>query len=82
MADRFDDGLRLVLAVAEALREEFGVAIDAHPGGEVMEPGSVNRAFLAAARTIVAEFAEGCDDQATFRTHVLQKVALSSGFHD
>lgn len=40
MLDRFE----VVLAIAEALREEFGVGIDAHPGGERIEAGSVNRA--------------------------------------
>ena len=62
MSDRFDEGLGLVLAVAEALRDEFGVAIDAHPGGEGIEAGSVNRAFWRSVRTIVAE--AGTDDPA------------------
>jgi hypothetical protein len=54
MANRFDDGLRLVLAVAEALRTEVGVGIDAHPGGDDIEAGSVNRAYLEAVGMIVA----------------------------
>ena len=45
----------MVLVIAEALRDEFGVAIDAHPGGEGTEAGSVDRAFRVAARVIVAE---------------------------
>jgi hypothetical protein len=73
MADRFDDGFRLVLAVAEALRNEFGVEIDAHPGGAKTEAGSVNRAFCAVVRTFVAESG---DDPATFVTQLLQQAAL------
>ncbi len=75
MSKGFDDGLRMVLAIAEALREEFGVGIDAHPGGEGIEAGSVNRAFRAAARTIVAEVAQGHGDPATVLTHVLRLAA-------
>jgi hypothetical protein len=65
-----------VLATAEPLRDEFGVGIDAHPGGEGTEAGSVNRAFQAAARTIVAEVATEGDDPATVVTHVLPQAAL------
>jgi hypothetical protein len=66
----------MVLAIAEAHREEFGVSIDAHPGGVGIEAGSVNRAFLATARTIIAHVAEGHDDLATSVTQVLRQVAL------
>jgi hypothetical protein len=45
MSEGFDDQLRLVLLISGALREEFGVAIDAHPGGVGNEAGDVNRAF-------------------------------------
>jgi hypothetical protein len=76
MADRFDVVLGMVLALAEALREEFGVAIDAHPGGEGIEAGSINRAFRAAARTIVASATTAGDDPATVLTHVLRQAAL------
>jgi hypothetical protein len=72
MSRGFDKGLGIVLALAQALREEFGVGIDAHPGGEGNEAGSVNRAFLAATRTIVATG----DDPATVVTHVLRQAAL------
>jgi hypothetical protein len=44
---------QMILGIAEALRGEFGVGIDAHPGGEGSEAGAVNRAFLAAARLIL-----------------------------
>jgi len=76
MAGRFDDGLRLVLAIAEALRDEFGVAIDAHPGGEGIEAGDVNRAFLVAVRTIIGFVATEGDDPAIILTHVLRLAAL------
>jgi len=39
---------RLLLGIAGAFREEFGVGIDAHPGGEGNEAGVVNRAFRGA----------------------------------
>jgi hypothetical protein len=76
MADRFDEGLGLVLAIAEALREEFGVSIDSHPGGDGNEAGSVNRAFRAAAKTIVAKIGEGRDDPAIMQTDVLRAAAM------
>ncbi len=72
MLDRFE----VVLAIAEALREEFGVGIDAHPGGERIEAGSVNRALRAAARTIVAVVTTEGDDPATVLTHVIRLAAL------
>ena len=53
MSDGFDDKLRSVLAIAEALRDEFGVSIDAHPGGDGIEAGAVNRAFRVMVRVIV-----------------------------
>jgi len=76
MSRGFDNALDFVLAIAEALREEFDVCIDAHPGGDGNEAGSVNRAFRAVARTIVAEVAEGRDDPATLLTQVLRQAAL------
>jgi hypothetical protein len=45
MSKRFDEELRSVLVIAEALREEYSVSIDAHPGGDGTEAGVVNRAF-------------------------------------
>ena len=76
MSDSFDDGLRLVLTIAEALREEFGVAIDAHPGGEGTEAGSINRALRVAARTIVADVTTEGDAPATLVTQLLRQAAL------
>jgi len=43
----------LIQGIAEALREEFGDSIDAHPGGTGNEAGVVNRAFRAAAMRIL-----------------------------
>src|SRR4051794_13171730 len=40
----------LVRGIAEALREEFGADIDAHPGGPGTEAGQVNRAYRVVAR--------------------------------
>jgi hypothetical protein len=76
MCQGFDDGFRLVLAVAEALRDEFGVEIDAHPGGETIEAGSINRVFCAIVRTIVANVATGSEDQATIVRDLLRQAAL------
>jgi hypothetical protein len=45
MSKGFDEESRSVLVIAEALREEFSVSIDAHPGGDGTEAGVVNRAF-------------------------------------
>lgn len=47
---------RLILGIAGALREEFGVGIDAHPGGEDTEAGPVNRAFRGAVRVLLGEY--------------------------
>ena len=68
--------MRMVLVIAEALRDEFGVGIDAHPGGEGNEAGSVNRAFLVAARVIVAEMIPEGHDPANILTHMLRQAAL------
>lgn len=46
---------RLILGIAGALREEFGVGIDAHPGGRRTEAGVVNRAYRAAVIVILGE---------------------------
>ena len=72
MSERFDDKLRSILVIAEALRAEFGVSIDAHPGGEGIEAGAVNRAFRVMVRVIVSE----ADDPAIIVTHLLRQAAL------
>ncbi len=64
---RFDDHeeareSRLILEIAKALRQEFGVGIDAHPGGESNEAGVVNQAFRVAARIILQAITSPADD--------------------
>ena len=76
MSDMFDDKLRSILVIAEALREEFGVSIDAHPGGDGIEAGVVNRAFRVMVRTFVADYSAGADAPAIILTHVLRTAAL------
>lgn len=46
---------RTVLLLAQTLRREFGVAIDAHPGGAGAgaEAGTINRAFRAAVGVVL-----------------------------
>jgi hypothetical protein len=68
----FDEELRLVLGIAQALRDEFGVEIDAHPGGVGVEAGVVNRAF----RVVVASVAAEGDEPAIILTHLLRTAAL------
>lgn len=67
---------QLVLAVAEALRQEFGAGIDAHPGGKGNEAGVVNRSFRAMARAIVAQVISPTDDPAAVLTWVLREAAI------
>jgi hypothetical protein len=67
---------RLVLSIAQALREEFGVGIDAHPGGIGSEPGVANRAFRATARIILGNAVSPGDDPAAVLTWVLRQTAL------
>ena len=42
----------LVLGIAQAIREELGADVDAHPGGPGTEAGQVNRAYRVMARRI------------------------------
>ena len=66
----------LVLGIAEALRDEFGVAIDAHPGGEGNEAGVVNRAFRASARRILGTIVPIGEDLDAVVTCVCGMAAL------
>ena len=75
MSQGYEEGLTIVLSLAEELRKEFGVGIDAHPGGLGIEAGDVNRAFRAGVKAIIAHCATGGDDPATALTHVLREVA-------
>jgi len=67
---------RLILRIAGALREEFGVGIDAHPGGIVNEAGAVNRAYRAAARRILLTIVASADDVPLVLTRTLRQAAL------
>lgn len=67
---------QMILGIAEALREEFGVGIDAHPGGEGNEAGVVNRAFRAAARRILQTIVTPRDDLPLVLTWALRQAAL------
>jgi hypothetical protein len=71
----WDHEFRIVLALAKALREEFGVGIDAHPGGIGSEAGVVNRAFRAVARVILGA-ATSPGDPAAVLTWALWQTAL------
>jgi hypothetical protein len=76
MSESIDDQLALVLLIARALRDEFGEAIDAHPGGIGNEAGDVNRAFRTAVRAIVGDFIADGDDPAIILTHLLREAAV------
>src|SRR4051812_12178890 len=65
-----------ILALAKALRSEFGNAIDAHPGGIGTEAGAINRAFRLVACVILKEAGSLEDDQAGVMGWVLRQVAL------
>lgn len=67
---------QMVLAVAGALRAEFGVMIDAHPGGEGNEAGVVNRVLRATARVILARAVSPIDDLAAVQSRALRRAAL------
>ena len=44
-----------MLALAEMLRAEFGIGIDAHSGGVGAEAGAVNRAFRTVAAVVLGD---------------------------
>jgi hypothetical protein len=66
---------RLILGIAEAFREEFGVGIDAHPGGTGNEAGEVNRAFRAASRRILQTIVTPADDLPLALTRTIRLAA-------
>lgn len=68
------EALNLILTLAEALRAEFGVSVDAHPGGEDNKAGVVNRAFMAAVRVILAPVVSQAERDAT-TTSLLRRAA-------
>ena len=66
----------LILGVAEALRHEFGIGIDAHTGGIGNEAGVVNRSFRAVARRILKAIVPKSEDLDAVSTWVLRRAAL------
>lgn len=69
----------LILGIAEALRGEFGVSIDAHPGGGGNEAGVVNSAFRAAAMRILRSIVprgEDLDGVVTWALHLAARRRL------
>lgn len=66
----------LVLGIAEALREEFGISIDAHPGGPGNEAGVVNRALRAAVSRILKTIVPASEDLEGVVTWALRYAAL------
>jgi hypothetical protein len=67
---------RTVEALAKDFREEFGISIDAHPGGVGSEPGAINRAFRVAAELIIGGIIMQGDDHSAVLTWVLWRVAV------
>lgn len=47
------DEFEVMVRMAEVLRREFGVGIDAHPGGPGSEAGTINRAYRPVARVVL-----------------------------
>jgi hypothetical protein len=66
----------MVQEIAGAMRAEFGVAIDAHPGGVGVEAGAVNRAFRAAVEVILGGTISPIDDPDSVVTWILRRTAL------
>lgn len=66
---------QMILGIAKGLREEFGVGIDAHPGGVGNEAGAINRAFRAAARVILGGIVPSGDDLQSVLAWALQRAA-------
>jgi hypothetical protein len=80
------DDLALFEAIAAALRDELGVAIEAQPGFHgADEAGQVNRAFRAMTRTILREGGPAGDDSPVSPSEVLRRLArgrLGAGLLD
>ena len=66
---------RLILAIAETWREEFGAGIDAQPGGIGTEAGQINRAFQETAWCILRGIAPCEADLPALVTWVLMQAA-------
>jgi hypothetical protein len=80
------DDLALFEAIAAALRDELGVAIEAQPGFHgPEEAGQVNRAFRAVIRTVLREGGRAGDDNPRSLSDVLRRLArrrLEAGLLD
>ena len=76
----------LIEAIAAALREELGVAIEEQPGfHDPSEAGQVNRAFRVMARTIIRTIAPPDEDLPALLSRVLGRLArrrLEAGLLD
>jgi len=66
----------MVLGIAEALRGEFGVTIDAHPGGVGTEAGVVNRALRASAKVILGTIVPSGEVLDEVLTWTLDRAAM------
>ncbi len=76
----------LIEAIAAALRQEFGVALEDQPGfHDTSEAGQVNRAFRVMARTILRPIASPDEDLSALLSRVLGRLArrrLEAGLLD
>jgi hypothetical protein len=69
-------GVQMIQGIAEALRAEFGVGIDAHPAGEGHEAGVINRALRTTAGAILEGGVSPGDDPPAEQTRALRQAAL------
>jgi hypothetical protein len=80
------DDLALFEAIAAALRDELGVAVEGQPGFHGPdEAGQVNRAFRAAVRSVLRRSGPAGDDTSATLTDVLRRLArgrLDAGLLD
>ena len=65
----------LVLGIAQAIREEFGADVDAHPGGPGNEAGQVNRAYRVVARRIFGTIVPPREDLSGVVSWALRQAA-------
>jgi hypothetical protein len=68
--------LSTIQMIAETMRAEFGVSIDAHPGGVGVEAGTMNRALRISAWVILVDAGNEGDDSFAVQGWVLRQVAL------
>jgi hypothetical protein len=80
------DAFALIEAIAAALRQELGVAIEEQPGfHDPSEAGQVNRAFRVMAGTILQTIAPADEDLPALLSRVLGRLArrrLEAGLLD